>query len=623
MSKVAPPPKLTVTQWAELKRRLSSESSAEPGRFSTARAPYQRAIMDAITDPRVEMIVFKSSSQVGKTEIMLNMIGYFVEHDPAPMLIVMPDLNLAEAFSKDRLAPMIRDTPSLFKIVGVDGKMKKSGDTILHKKFPGGHITIAGSNSPASLASRPVRFVLCDEIDRFSRSAGVEGDPVNLALKRSQTFVHNKKSILISTPTIKKISKIDKAYEASDQRKLYVPCPHCGHFQILRWEQVKFQNEDYRTAEYICEECSAVIDESEKAGMLTNGEFRAHSEFDGIAGFELNELYSPWSTWRKIAKDFFAAKDDPESLKTWVNTSLGQSYEQKGDAPEWRRLYDRRENYKIGTIPKGGVFLTGALDVQKDRIEFEAIAWGRNKESWSVDYRVIPFDTSDEKMFREKINEILAEKWTHANGSQIPLKVLAVDSGYRSQTVYSVCRKYPRTRVLVIKGSDTCASVLGSPKKIDVKADGKTYRRSLLLWPVGSSKAKEEIYGWLEAQKPTDEELEHSGGKFPFGFCHFPEYDEEYFKMLTAEELVMKVIKHKTYFEWVKVRDRNEALDLRVYNRAAASFVGIDRFKEEHWAREEAAMAAQPSIADQAEGNIPKRPPRKRRDRSRSSGSIW
>ena len=319
-SNFAPPPRLKVSEWADKFRKLSPESSAEPGQWRTSRAEYQRGIMDAVNDPAVVEVVIMSSAQTGKTESLNNIVAYYITQDPSPMLLLQPTLEMSEAYSKDRLAPMVRDCPNLLDKIG-DPRSRKTDNTLLHKTFPGGHITLAGANSPASLASRPVRIVLCDEVDRYPASAGTEGDPVNLAKKRTVTF-WNRKLLLTSTPTVKGSSRIEQAFLASDQRRYFVDCPHCQHEQVLVWAGVKWED-DPKAAWYECGNCNRPINNGQKLEMIRGGRWKATAEFKGVAGFHLNELYSPWRTFGDVAGDFLKAKDNPQQLKVWVNTSLG------------------------------------------------------------------------------------------------------------------------------------------------------------------------------------------------------------------------------------------------------------------------------------------------------------
>lgn len=520
----------------------------------------------------------KTSAQIGKTLIIKCILGYHIDQDPAPILVVQPTIDMAEAFSKDRLAPMIRDTPALRGKVA-DVKSRDSGNTILHKVFPGGHITMAGANSAASLASRPIRVALFDEVDRYPVSAGSEGDPVNLGKKRTATF-WNRIIALFSTPTTKGASRIDDAYEASDQRRYFVPCPHCGHFHVLVWENVVFEEGHPEGAKMACPGCGELIDEIDKPRMLRDGRWEASAPFRGIAGFAISELYSPWRTWADMASDYEKAKGHPEQMKTFVNTSLGETYAETGEAPESQRLYDKRETYKTNTIPAGVVFLTMGVDVQGDRLELEIVGWHRDKSSHSVDYRVIVGDTSDEGPdgpWAELAKVIQIEQWETEAGPSMPLRYTCVDSGYRTTIVYNFCRKMGMARCAPTKGQEEQAMVISSPKTLDRRKDGKAIR-GVKLYSVGVSVCKAELYSWLKMDK------DENGGNPP-GYCHFPEYELRYFKELTSEQLMIQVDKRgfpKSVWQ-KKAGVRNEPLDCRVYTRAAAAIVGMDRWKEKDW----------------------------------------
>lgn len=591
-STAAPPPLLKVSEWADKNRVLSRESSAEPGQWMTERAEYQRGIMDAVNDPAVEDIVVMSSAQIGKTEILGNVIGYFIDQDPSPLMVVQPTLEMAQAWSKDRLAPMIRDTPALHGKVK-DARSRDSENTILHKVFPGGNLTISGANSPATLAGRPKRVVVGDEVDRFPPSAGSEGDPVSLLFKRTTAF-WNRKRILFSTPTNQN-SRILRAFQETDQRYYFVPCPKCGEYQRLQWRDkttgrqfVKWET-DKKTgrhypdsAYYECAHCSAHLKDADIIWMVRRGEWRATMPFRGKAGFSLNEIYSPWVKLKETVENFLDAKKDVEQLKVWINTALGEIFEEKGDAPEWERLFMKRERYEIGRIPAGGLLLVAGADVQKDRIEVEIVAFGRGRQSWSIDYRIISGDVSGGEPFR-RLDELLNERFPHELGGSAMIRMLAIDSGYNTQDVYNWVRKYPPNRVMAIKGQHSLNAVLGMPRLVDIQIDGKKYERGMKYWPVGVSILKTELYGLLRLDRNPD-------GSYPDGFCHFPEYDEEYFRGLTAEEMV--VIGRR--FEWKKIRDRNEPLDARNYARAASIACQIDRYTEDSWRALENEMRAIP-----------------------------
>lgn len=580
LSVLAPPPKQTVSEWADAERVLSRESSAEYGKWRTNRAPYQQEILDAFSDKNVERVVAMTSAQVGKSEILLNVMGYHIDKDPCPMLIVQPSLILAEDFSKDRVAPMIRDTPTLGEKVG-EAASRDSGNTVLNKKFLGGQAIFAGANSPGSLAGRPTRVVLLDEVDRFPASAGTEGDPVNLAIKRTTAF-YNKKIGMFSTPTIKGASRIEEAYEESDKRRRFVPCPHCGHEQTLEWEQLKFKGRErgkIKNIRYECIECRKGIDESEKYLMDKKGKWIAEKPFAGIAGFHINALYSPWVRWEALIVDFLESRKNPEKLKVFWNTMLARSFEVRGEAPEWRRLYDGREKFPLRIVPAPACFVTGSADVQLNRIEVMAVAWARDKQNWTIDHRILEGDTAKPEVWKE-LDKYIHEEFAHeTSGVLLPIKMFAIDSSYATSTVYSWARKQMASKVMAIKGSASISMTVGKPTFVDVTTQGKRTARGLMLWPIGVSKIKEDLYSWLRLEKPLD------GAEYPPCFCHFPEFDDEFFKQLTAEDLVKKVGKNKfAKYEWVKNRDRNEVLDLWVMARAAASRVGLDRMTDVHWA---------------------------------------
>src|SRR3990167_4939868 len=333
-----PPPTITVSEWADRFRMLSPEASSEPGQWHTARAPYQRALMDAAMSDDVHTVVIMSSSQIGKSEILLNTIGYLIDLDPCPILMVQPTLEMAEAFSKDGLEPMLRDTPTLRAKVKL-GK-RDASNTIRHKGFPGGQITLAGSNSPAGLASRPIRVVAADEVDKWDVSD--EGDPLALAARRTATY-WNAKHIVTSTPTIRGVSRIEAKYAESDQRRCFVPCPHCESMHVLEWQHVKWTGGDPETAHLVCPGCGATIDEAERARMLQTPEWRASAPFRGIAGFHLWEAYSPWRRLADIVADFLEAKKAPDTLQVFINTSLGETWEEQGEQAEGHVLLARRE----------------------------------------------------------------------------------------------------------------------------------------------------------------------------------------------------------------------------------------------------------------------------------------
>jgi len=538
-----PKPKQTISEWADSYRVLSKESASEAGKWKTSRAEYQRGIMDAMSDSKIHTVVVMSSAQVGKTSILENIVGFYAHYEPAPILILQPTLEMAQAFSKDRLEPMFRDTPVLRGIFS--NQAKKSNSTILHKKFNGGHITMAGANSPASLASRPIKILLADEVDRYPLSAGEEGDPVNLAKKRTTTF-WDKKIFLCSTPTIKGQSRIEFAYENSDKRKFYVPCPECNHKQVLIWDNVKWEKNRPETAKYVCENCGSLLSDAKRWEMVSKGEWIAEKPTNGIAGFHLNELYSPWVRLEDMVLNFLEASKNPQLLKTFINTSLGETWEEESEKVDYTGLLKRKENYD-DIVPNGVILLTAGVDIQDDRIECEVVGWGYDYESWSIDYIVIDGDPANNETW-EKLEEVLFRDY---NGHKIT--ATAIDTGgHRTKFVYQFVAKHRTKNIFAIKGS----SILNAPI-VNIRPN-RNNEYSVPLYMVGVNSAKDVVMGYLT--------IEEEGS----GYCHFPnyeKYDEEYFKQLTAE-------KRETTGKWVKTRHRNEALDCRVYAYASLEILG-------------------------------------------------
>jgi len=586
------PPNLKISDWADQNRRLSPEASSEAGQWSTARAEYQRGIMDAISDPNVSEVVIMSSAQIGKTEIINNLVGFHIDQDPSPILVVQPTLQMAEAWSKDRLSPMLRDTPCLQGKVA-DPRSRDSGNTTLHKVFSGGHITIAGANSAANLASRPIRVVLCDEVDRYPVSAGSEGDPILLAKKRSVTF-WNRKFILVSTPTIKHASRIEIAFEESDQREYYVPCEDCGHFQTLKWAGVNFEKDNPDSAVYTCEECGSQWDDATRLRSIRKGEWKAKRDFKGIAGFHLNALYSPWMMLSDGVREFLEARKQPATLRVWVNTYLGETWEEQGERVDDIDLLNRRENY-LENLPDQIVIVTAGVDVQDDRLECEIVGWGRNDESWSLDYRTYYGDPSAGMVWAD-LESGLAQIWTTESGKELFVRSTCIDSGgHHTQSVYNFVRPREGKRIFAIKG------VGGEAKPLISRPSTNNIGR-IKLFPVGVDTAKEMVYSRFKINE------------IGAGYCHFPEhYDIEYFRQLTAEQQVKKYHKGFLRREWQKIRPRNEALDCRIYAMAALAILNLNVNSIADRQEKASAIVAPQNELQVVEQNAPIRRPMRQR----------
>jgi phage terminase large subunit GpA-like protein len=462
---------------------------------------------------------------------------------------------------------MLRDTPCLRGKVK-DPRARTTGQTLLHKVFAGGHITIAGANSPASLASRPIRIVCCDEVDRYPQSAGAEGDPVNLAFKRATTF-WNRKRIITSTPTIKGASRIEAAYDQSDQRRYFLPCPHCDSMQVLYWRFVKWPEKDPSSAYYECSSCRRPIQDTDKLEMLKRGVWVPENPGGPVAGFHINEIYSPWVTWPEMAQAFLEAKKLPETLKTWINTSLGETWEQEGESVDDGTLYGRREEYPC-EVPEQVIVLTAGVDVQDDRLEVEVVGWGLNEESWGIEYRTLIGNPALPEVWNE-IDAFLGKVYTHESG--VPLRIVCalIDSGgHHTKQVYSFCSARASRWIFACKGMAGAGHPLaGRPTKV---------RPNGMLFHVGVDTAKELLFSRLRIDS------------FGPGYCHFPrrpEFDAEFFRQITAEKLTTKFRNGFPVKLWIKTRARNEALDCRVYAMAALDARHVD------WVKAAAAIQKQ------------------------------
>lgn len=577
-----PEPLLSVSEWADNNRLLDSKSAAMPGKYRTSVTPYLREIMDNLGEySEVEEIVCMKGAQLGVTEAGLNWIGYTVHISPCPMLFVEPTKDVMELVSKTRVQPMMESTPALAERVK-PSRSRDSGNTLTKKEFPGGILRMAGANSAASLRNMPVKRLILDEVDAYPLDLDGEGNPIDLAKKRTSTFA-KRKIFILSTPTTKGLSVIEPLFESTDQRYYFIPCPHCGGMQHLEWKQLRYEyNRTAKIAKnvyYECVHCGGHIAERHKTEMLANGQWIAtapENENKKRIGYHINSMYSPlgWLSWADMAQDWEEAQNDVPKLKTFYNTALGLAYEAVGDKPEWKLLHDRREEYPINRIPSNDIaFLTAGVDVQKDRLEVEIVGWCEGKTSYSIDYRVLTGYVSGDGSAAvwQKLAALLTETWAKPDGNKLPIRMMCVDSGAFTSEVYAFCKKYPQSRVVPTKGQDNQITIVAAPKAVNVTRKNKS-ADGLKVWHVGVSVIKEELYGWLRLNPGEN------------GYCHFPQYGEEYFKGLISEELVItKNKKGHNVKAWVKKYARNEPLDARVYARAAAHMAGMDSFSPQHW----------------------------------------
>ena len=549
----------TVTEWADKHRFLSSVSSSEPGKWKTERTPYLKEIMDCLSPTHpCEKVVFMKGAQVGGTECGNNWMGFCICNAPGPMLIVNPTTETAKRTSRMRIDPAIENCPALREKIK-SPRSRDSGNTMLMKEFPGGILIMTGANSPVGLRSLPVRYLFLDEVDGFPDEAGTEGDPVDLAVQRTATF-NNRKIFVVSTPTIKDASRIEQAFLEGDQRYFYVPCPHCGHYQVLRWRNVIFDPKNLTEAVYKCEECEAIWHDYQKELILKKGRWIPTNPDanPGVVSFHLSSLYSPhgWTSWTSIAREFLDSKDDPSRLQVWTNTKLAETWEDMaGQQIDPTSLMVRREKWGP-ELPKQVVILTCGVDVQDNRLELEIVGWGRGEESWSIDYHVLYGDPSTPELWAQ-LDEVLSRKYPHSKEvPDLPIAATCIDSGgHYTDYVINYCHARRLHGIFAIKG------VGGVGKPIWPATASKSYTTKKPVYLIGVNDAKDILMRRLH--------LEDSSGP---GIWHFPmDRESDWFEQVTNEVASKKLSKGRLIREWVprKAGVRTEGLDCRVYAYAA------------------------------------------------------
>ncbi len=570
---VRPPERLSLAEWTDKYGMLSSEGSAEPGKFYISNAEYQREPFEVLTPGTpFQSEVLMWGSQIGKTQIALFFTAYHVHHDPAPILFVEPTEDLAKVIVKDRIDPMIRDTPVLQELFRNRTKGKSD---LFHKPFPGGQISLGWANSPSQLASRPIRILVTDEEGRYGQNN--EGDPVDQARKRLATFKTARKHLRVSSPALRRTCRITKAYEQSDRRRYYVPCTQCGHFQVLRFENLRGTPDD---CYYICEANACVLTEDDKHVMVRRGEWRAENPGGGdgrTAGFQLSALYSTIGyTWGEILADFQKCEGIPDKLQVFTNTVLAEPWDEQAEGADLNAVQKHAEQY-AAEAPAWAIIFTVGADVQKDRIEATKWGWGLNEVSGVIEHRVFRGDPLQPTVW-EEFTAWRRQFIEHESGLQLPVACTFVDSGdgNRTQAVYEYTRRHERERVYACKGS----SLPGAPL---INRGNRVGRYRTLVVSVGTSTAKDTIYGRLGLED-----------KLKPGYIHFPVdplagCDADFFKHLTAERLVTRRTKGGDVSTWENPNRRNEALDCAVYALAAKEFT---RAPLKELARRLAAKAA-------------------------------
>lgn len=588
-----PPPKLTLSQWAERYAVLSRETSAQTGRFRAF--GYQRGMLDAVTDPSVEKISVMKSARVGYTKLMDHAVGYFIHQDPSPILVVQPRVEDAESYSKTEIAPMLRDTPVLAVISG-DQKAKNSDQTILAKTFRNGSsLTLVGANSPAGFRRITSRVVMFDEVDAYPvDGAGNEGDQIALGTKRSETF-WNRKIVLGSTPTVKGYSRIEKSWSESDQRRYWVPCPHCGEFQVLewggpdtthgmKWDKDKDGNGLPESTYYVCRHNGCIVYEVDKADMIAAGEWRASKTFKGHAGFHIWAGYSlfPNASWPNLVAEWLRVKDDPLARQTFINLVLGEPYEDRGERALNEAKLAARTEVWAAEVPDGVAVITAAGDVQDDRVEIETVGWGRNEERWSIDHAVFEGDPDSDELWN-RVDAYLMRIWLRADGRPYEVMAACIDSGgHHTQKVYEFCKARIGRRIWAIKGESARGGARSPvwPTKKPTSRTKSSYRPAI----IGVNAAKDVIRARLHVEEPGP------------GYMHFPaDRDINYFAQLVSERSVKKMVNGQVFRVWELPAGRaNEALDLAVYNYAALCGLMHFGLRLNQRADEVAALPAEP-----------------------------
>lgn len=567
-------PDITVSEWADQYRRLSQKASAEAGAWRTDRTPYLKEIMDMLSPSSpIQRIVFMKGSQVGGTEALFNWLGYIIHLTPGPALYVLPTEMLAERTSKQRITPLIEETPVLRERIA-PSRERDSGNALLTKDFRGGFLNIVGSNSAVGLRSMPVRFLAMDEVDGYVKDVSNEGSPVDLAEKRTTTFAR-RKIFLCSSPTVKDDSRIESEYQSSDMRRFFIPCPHCNHMQWLQWGNkndpwgLKWDDDNPKIVHYMCESCKALIEERHKTDFLNKGEWRAtNKDWDGVTvGFHLSSLYSPlgWKSWAEIVDEFLKCKSDAPRLKTFVNTVIGETwaedYANKLGAGD---IQKRAELYPSGVAPAGSVLVVAGVDVQDDRLEITKIAFGHEEECWVISHEKIMGDPSRPEIWTQ-LDENLFKPIPHEMVNPIQIAAVAIDSGgHHTHSVYQYARERLKRNVIAIKGqSQKGKQAIGKPTIVDLNFKGQILKRGARVYPVGSDTIKHVIFSRLKHNTPGP------------GYIHFhDELDTEYFQQLTSEKLVTRYVKGYPIREFQKKSGaRNEALDCFVYAYAALQWL--------------------------------------------------
>lgn len=560
-----PQPRLSVSEWAERNRVLPRTGSAEAGPWRNSRTPYLSEIMDELSaSSRTKEVVFCKGAQIGATEAGINWLLYLIDNLPGAILAFQPTEDNAMDWSRQRVGPSIELCDRTRRKVR-QAKSRSAGNTILKKEFDGGFLFMRGTNTPNALASTPVGNLYFDEVDRYPLDVGGEGDPIDLALQRIATYPRAK-AYFSSTPNLLASSRIWTMYQDSDRRVYEVPCPHCGQYQQLVFEQLKWERGRPEEAEMVCIHCGAFFPEHHKTVMLAQGLWRATNPGHWRAGFHLSSLYSPvgWKSWAKIARQSEEAAGDPNKMKVFVNTVLGLPYEEDNEAIAADYLMRRVETYRA-EAPDGVLYLTMAVDVQNDRLECEVVGWGEDEESWGIWYKVFDGDTGELKSndpenptVWQQLDVFRKRRFQREGGGDIGISCVLIDSGgSRTDTVYTFTKARELERVYSIKGGSQ------SGRPLVPKQWSRQGRARAKLYVLGVDKGKETVFGRLKIDRPGP------------GYCHFPDdesrgYDARFYAGLISEKRVVRRVNGRKVVKWELPKNaHNEPFDIRVYNTAA------------------------------------------------------
>lgn len=581
---ISPPPDLSVSQWADAKRVLSGKASAEPGPWRTERAEYTREIMDAFSDPQVSTVAFMAASQLGKTEILLNILGYLIDVDPCPVGVAVPNTNLVKDFSKARLTPMLDACPSLTEKVA-PAKSRDSDNTLRQKGFKGGVLYLLSAESSADLSGRPVRIAIADEVDRMEDTK--EGDPLALLAQRTSNFWYSKQA-WFSSPRDKNTSRIEAKYLAGDQRKWWVPCPHCGAEQVMlfkhvTWDKLTDDNGDLvvddrgklihlpETAAYHCPHCGAAWSEAERHAAVRAGRWIAGNPNApaGWRSYWLNVLNSPWVNMPDLVRSWLEAKKLPGTLRTFTNTKLGETWEEQGITADADELAKRAEPYGLGSgpggpgaedsrIPAGVLLVAAAVDIQDNRFEVIHLGWGADYENWLLKHTVIPGDLTGTEVW-EQLDQAIIGEYTTEDGRVLNIRAVGVDTGGSyPQQAYAFCKKRWGRRVWAFKGKSRGLGVPVWPLKMS-----KGGQVRVPLFVINVDESKKMVTDLLSVEEPGP------------GYCHFPPgLPDSFYRQFSAEKLITKYKHGFPVRVWDKKSGRpNEALDL--YGYAYAVLCGL------------------------------------------------